>query len=178
MSAPTGNLGVIPGENASWEKSHKREALFAFGANEKYIRSQVWRKGSGGRCGFELLRCLIKFPNHGSGTSVMIAAIIWDRYCGVWDHLEAGQGEARWETRKQGEGVCMAHQCSLHGVSVYLPKSQPDKAFPSSGACFPPPSSFPSVYSYGMLAVCQGLYEVWGVHRNVPVSDLQLRDHL
>ena len=56
----------------------------------------------------------------------------------------------------------MAHQCSLQGVSAYLPKSQPDEAFPSSGACFPPPSSFPSVYSYGMLAVCQGLYEVWG----------------
>ena len=96
--------------------------------------------------------------------SVVIAAIIWDHYYGscMWDHSEAGQGEARWETRKQGEGVCMAHQCSLQGVSAYLPKSQPDKAFLSSGACFPPPSSFPSVYSYGMLAVCQGLYEVWG----------------
>ena len=86
---------MIPEENASWEKSHKRETLFAFGANEKYIRSQEWRKGSSGRCSFELLRCLIKFPKHGSGTSVMIAAIIWDHYCGrcVWDHLEAGQGE-------------------------------------------------------------------------------------
>ena len=86
----------------------------AFGANEKYIQSQEWRKGSSGRCSFELLQCLIKFPNRGSGTSVMTAAIIWDHSCGrcVWDHLEARQGEDRWETRKQGEGVCMAHQCT------------------------------------------------------------------
>lgn len=39
LSAPTGNLGMIPGENASREKSHKRETLFAFGANEKDHRS-------------------------------------------------------------------------------------------------------------------------------------------
>ena len=35
------NLGMIPEKNASWKKSHEREMLFAFGANEKYIWSQA-----------------------------------------------------------------------------------------------------------------------------------------